>query len=258
VIVSFEDLASGWNEWLDPGVLRVDAQDSTRLGLNLIAYVTAEHRFARFLSRTRDIAGPSIRPREQLLFPQLVHDGNWNPNPSAIPLFLKELASNTSIAVRFERKAMEIKDPALFEHPLLYMTGSWNPGFGRDEVVLLRRYLLNGGTLIADAASGRTEFDAAFRSLAAELYPDNPLQVLPPDHPVFTCFHTLNTLTLHHELEPIEPIIEAVNVDGRPVMLYSRYGLGDGWAHQFSAYARCYNTIDALKLATNLIVFVMQ
>lgn len=258
VIVSYEDLASGWQEWHNPGVIRVHAQDSTRLGLNLITYVTAEHRFARFLSRTREIAGPSIRPREQLVFPQLIHDGNWNPSPSAVPFFLKELGSNTSVAVRFERKALQVKDPTLFEHPLLYMTGSWNPSFSREEVALLHRYLSTGGTLLADAAAGRTEFDNAFRALCRSLFPDARLKPLPADHPLFTCFHQIDKLTLHHEKEPIVPVIEAVVLDGRPMVLYSRYGLGDGWAHQFSAYARCYTTTDALKLGTNLIVFLMQ
>jgi hypothetical protein len=258
VIVSFEDLASGWNEWTNPGVIRVKAADSTRLGLNLITYVTAENRYARFLSKTRDITGPSVRPREQLVFPQLIHDGNWNPNPSAVPFFLKDLASNTSIAVRFERKAMQIKDPALFDHPLLYMTGSWNPGLGREEVALLRRYLTNGGTLLADAAAGRAEFDVAFRALCAEVFPDAPLQPLPADHPLFTCFYPLDKLTLHHESEATTPVIEAVMVNNRPVILYSKYGLSDGWAHEFSVYARCYETADALKLGTNLIVYVMQ
>ena len=44
----------------------------------------------------------------------------------------------------------------------------------------------------------------------------------------------------------------------RPVILYSRFGLCDGWAHQFSAYARCYTAEDALKVGTNLLVYVMQ
>lgn len=258
VIVSLEDLASGWQEWHNPGVVRVHAQDSTRLGLNLITYVTAEHRFARFLSRTREIAGPSIRPRQQLVFAQLIHDGNWNPNPSAVPFFLKELASNTSVAVRFERKALQVKDPTLFEHPLLYMTGSWNPSLSREEIALLHRYLCTGGTLIADAAAGRTEFDVAFRALCGALFPDAALKPLPADHPLFTCFHAIDKLTLHHEKEPIAPVIEAVVLDGRPVILYSRYGLSDGWAHRFSAYARCYTTTDALKLGTNLVVYLMQ
>jgi len=257
-LVSLEDLAAGWNEWNKPDVRRVNAEDATRLGLNLITYVTAENRYAKYLSKTRTVAGPSVRPRQQLAFAQLIHDGNWNPNPSAVSLFLKELASNTSVAVEFERRTLQIKDPALFEHPLLYMTGSWDPAFSREERALLRRYLTNGGVLIADAAAGRQEFDAAFRSLCTELFPEQPLAPLPADHLLYKCFHTIDAVRMHHEAEPVAPSVEAVMLGGRPAILYSRFGLCDGWAHQFSAYARCLTTEDALKLGTNLIVFVMQ
>ena len=257
-IVSREDLACGWNQWHKPEVRRVHAEDATRLGLNLITYITAENRYAKYLSKTRTVVGPSVRPRQQLTFAQLIHDGNWNPHPSAVPLFLKELAANTSVAVRFERRTLQLKDPRLFEHPLLYMTGSWNPGLTREERVLLRRYLTNGGVLLADAAAGRQEFDAAFRGLCKELFPDVPLAPLPPEHLVYTCFHTVDAVRLHHEAEPVAPAIEAVMLGERPVILYSRLGLGDGWAHQFSAYARCYSAEDALRLGTNLVVYVMQ
>jgi hypothetical protein len=153
---------------------------------------------------------------------------------------------------------MSLKDPTLFEQPLLYMTGSWDPGLKPDEVVLLRRYLLTGGTLLADAAAGAAEFDIAFRKLCKTLFPDAALTTLPPDHPLFRSFHAIDKLALHHESEPVAPRIEALLIDGRPAILYSPYGLGDGWAHEFSAYARCYTTTDALKLGTNLIVYAMQ
>jgi len=258
VVVSLEDLACGWNQYNNPTVRRVSAKDSTRLGLNLITYITAENRFAKFLSKTQDVAGPSVRPREQLAFVQLIHDGNWNPNPSAVPLFLKELASNTSVAVQFERKAMGLKDPSLFDYPLLYMTGTWDPRLSDEEAALLHRHLLNGGMLIADAAAGRQEFDAAFRGLCKRLFPESPLKPLPADHPLYASFHRITALKLNHQADPVAPAVEAVMVNDKPVILYSRYGLCDGWAHEFSAYARSFTTEGALKLGTNLVVFAMQ
>jgi hypothetical protein len=258
VIVSLEDLASGWNRWNKPDARRVHAEDATRLGLNLITYVTAENRYAKYLSKTRTVTGPSVRPRQQLALAQVIHDGNWNPNPSALPLFLKELASNTSVAVQFERKTLHLKDPTLFEYPLLYMAGSWDPGLTREEQALLRRYLTNGGVLIVDAAAGRQEFDTAVRELCQGLFPEQALTRLPADHLLYKCFYTIDKVHLHHESEPVAPSIEAVMFGDRPAILYSRYGLSDGWAHQFSAYARCYTTEDALMLGTNLVVFVMQ
>ena len=257
-IVSFEDLASGWHHWENPGVQRVASEDSVRLGLNVVTYVAAEQRLASYLAKTREVAGPSVRPREQLAFVQLIHGGNWNPNPSAVPFFLKELASNTSIAVKFERQSMEIKDPALFDHPLLYMTGTWDPKLSQEETALLRRFLTNGGVLIADAASGRKEFDEGFRALCRKMFPDGGLQPLPASHPVFQSLAKIDKLHLNHRADAVQPSIEALIVNDRPAILYSKFGLSDGWAQEFSAYANAYTTTDALALGANLVVFAMQ
>ncbi|MBN2448688.1 MAG: DUF4159 domain-containing protein [Phycisphaerae bacterium] len=258
VIVSFEDLACGWNEWNNPSVKRVSAADSTRLGLNLITYVTAEQRYAKFLSETRDITGPSVRPRQQISFVQLIHDGNWNPNPSAVPFFLSELASNTSIAVDFTRQTTELKNPDLFSYPMLYMTGSWSPGFSDEEIAILRRFLTNGGVLIADAAAGRAEFDEAFRTLCARLFPDHALTPLPLDHALYHSFYDIAELRANHEQDPITPELLTITLADRPAIIYSPLGLSDGWSRQFSAYARAYATPDALKLGTNILIFAMQ
>jgi hypothetical protein len=258
VIVSLEDLACGWNQWNNPTVRRVAAEDSTKLGLNIITYATAENRLAKFLAKTIDVTGPSVRPRQQLTLTQIVHDGNWDPNPSAVPLFIKDLASNTSIAVQFERTPMPLKDPKLFEQPLLLMSGTWDPNLKDDEIALLRRYLTNGGVLLAESASGRVEFDVAFRELCTKLFPTTALAPLPSDHPLFTAFYKIDTVQVNHENEPVKPQIEAVMAGDKPVILYSRFGLSDGWAHQHSAYAKAYASADALKLGTNLVVYLMN
>ena len=91
-----------------------------------------------------------------------------------------------------------------------------------------------------------------------ELFPDHPLQELKSDDPLFSCFHKIGLVSAHHESNPIQPAIEAVTIDSKPAILYSKFGLGDGWARQFDAYAKCYAPDDAVKLGTNMIVYAMQ
>lgn len=258
VIVSLEDLACGWSKMKEVAVSRYTPVDSNRLGINLITYVTAELKLAKFLSQTRDLRGPNVRPRQQLVFAQIVHDGNWDPNPSGIPMLLKALGSNTSVAVKFVRRQFELRNPDLFSYPLLYMTGTWEPALTKAETALLRRHLAQGGTLIADAASGRHEFDVGFRKLVRELFADSPMQPLPRNHALYQSFYRIDKLRANHMEDAIEPRIEAVFLGDRPVVLYSPLGLSDGWAQQFSAFARCYSTEDSLKLATNIVVYAMQ
>jgi len=81
---------------------------------------------------------------------------------------------------------------------------------------------------------------------------------LKPDDPLFTSFHKIEKVSAHHEPQPIQPAIEAIVIDGRPAILYSKFGLGDGWAQQYDAYAKCYAPADAVKLGTNLVIYAMQ
>jgi hypothetical protein len=257
VIVSLEDMACGWNQWDNRAVKRYSLADSSALGVNLMTYVMAELRFARYLARTHEIEAPTVRPRQQLALVQLVHDGNWDPNPSGVPYLLKELAEKTAIAVKFERRQFEVRNPDLFAYPLLYMTGTWDPNLSDAEVAILRRHLAQGGVLLADSASGRREFDAAFRKLVARILPDSPLRKAPAEHPVFHCFYSVDRLAVNHETEPVPPEVEVAYLEDRPVVLYSPLGLSDGWSQQFSAYARCYTTEDSMKLTANMIVYAM-
>ena len=90
------------------------------------------------------------------------------------------------------------------------------------------------------------------------MFPEQPLIELEPGHPVYSSFYRLDALRVNHEMQAVRPAIEAVVVGNRPVILYSRLGLGDGWAQRYSAYARAYTAADAVKLGTNLIVYAMQ
>jgi hypothetical protein len=57
---------------------------------------------------------------------------------------------------------------------------------GGREKELLKEYLANGGFVVAEACCGRGEFDAEFRALVKDLFPDNEMFRLPPGHPLWT------------------------------------------------------------------------
>ena len=83
----------------------------------------------------------------------------------------------------------------LLESPVLFMSGNGGfvlTDFQKDS---LKKYLENGGFLFADACQGegcgRAEFDRSFRQLMVDLFPDSPLEPLPPNHPVWTSYEPL-------------------------------------------------------------------
>ena len=65
---------------------------------------------------------------------------------------------------------MPITDANLLSYPFLYLTGHGEFTLNEAEASNLKKFLNNGGFLLADACCGNLEFDRAFRrELAAEL-----------------------------------------------------------------------------------------
>ena len=73
----------------------------------------------------------------------------------------------------------------LLQTPVLFISGKDNLRLTADVKQRLREYVNQGGFIFAEACCNSKAFDAQFRALMKELFPDNPLRLLPPDHPVW-------------------------------------------------------------------------
>ena len=117
--------------------------------------------------------------------------GHWDPRPLAIAPLMQEMRQRTSVETQNERRALTLRDPALFSHPFLYMTGeqAFEP-FDTEELEILRRYLRFGGLMLIDDARGNKgqDFDASVRREIARLFPGRSLKILSPDHSVFRTY----------------------------------------------------------------------
>ena len=76
----------------------------------------------------------------------------------------------------------------LLQAPILFFNGHESPSFSEQEIDVLKSYIEEGGTLLAEACCGRAEFDQGFRNLISSMYPeqDNPLKLLSRDHPLWS------------------------------------------------------------------------
>jgi len=252
------DLCCGWDRHTHPYGQRVEPSDAIRMGTNIVAYVCANHRLGKYLAKTTTLRGPHVRPRQQFVFAQVRHQGDWNPMPSALAGLLKELANNTSASVKFDRKVLDLDDPNLYQHPFVYLTGMRDPRFSSREVANLRQYLRGGGFLLADATYGLREFDTAFRGLVKELFPEAKLETLTSRDPVFSSFYKIPTLVTTIDGSERPASLEGLYLDGHLVLVYSQYDLGCGWARTSCPYRKGIASDDALRLATNVIVNAMQ
>jgi hypothetical protein len=74
----------------------------------------------------------------------------------------------------------------LLQSPVVFFSGH-DKVPGDKEKEILQEYVENGGFIFAESCCGRSEFDDNFRGLMKELFPDSQLELLPKEHPLWTC-----------------------------------------------------------------------
>jgi hypothetical protein len=262
VIFSPCDLTCGWDGHEHPRGLRVVIDQARQIGANLVTYVLGNYQLGRFLSSSKVYFESEAPSRDDFVFAQLVHEGDWDPDPSAVHNLLKFARDNSTLEVKFKRQNVELKDPKSTTYPLLYMTGHREFHWSQDEVARLGRYLTAGGMLFADACCGRMSFDMAFRSEIAKVFPENRLERLPLDHPFYHCHYDVQTADytprVREDFGPFEtPELEGITIDGRLAVVYSKFDLGNGWEQFPHAYSYGVQDEAALQIGTNAIVYAI-
>jgi hypothetical protein len=154
--------------------------------------------------------------------------GDWYANPSSIPNLLREIQQRTTLPVDDREVVVTLSSPGLWDLPFLYMTGHGNVNLADEEVLILRRYLENGGFLHADDNYG---MDESFRREIARVFPDRPLVEVPLDHHIYGLVYSLpqGVPKIHeHDGEPAQGF--GIFIGDRLAVFYSfQTDLGDGW-----------------------------
>ena len=264
VIMTPYDLSCGWDGHFHEKGKRVwPAEDAKRLGVNMVCYALATYRLGRFLS-TRKVYFEQDEPGEdRLVIGQVVHGGDWDPVPSALLNLLKYAAANSTMEVKFKREAVNLGKVDPFNHPVLYMTGHFDFALKRAEAENLRRYLRNGGVLVADACCGMKGFDLAFRREMGRVLPGTKLEPVGLDDALFSAAGTRVTRVeytpmaqkAHPELEA--PVVYGAKIGGAWTVMYSPLGLGCGWEGEQNPFAKALVPKDSLRVGLSLLVYAL-
>ena len=262
VIFSPRDLTCGWDGHEHPRGTRVVIDQARQIGANIVTYILGTFQLGRFLSSTKVYFEATEPSRDDFVFAQLKHEGDWDPDPSAVHNLLKHARDNSTLEVKFKRQNVLLSDPKTAEYPLLYITGHREFHWDKEEVGRLQRYLKAGGMLLADACCGRTSFDMAFRREIAKVLPEMKLQRLPPDHPLYHSHYDIArvdyTPRVREDFGPFDtPELEGLSIDGRLAVVYSKFDLGNGWEQFPHAYSYGLKDEPALQIGTNVIVYAI-
>jgi hypothetical protein len=272
VILSIEDLSCYWQQKDNPDLMVQDqatALRALRLGSNVVAYATGKELLPDKLDARKIVALQQGAPgnRWVLQIGKLKHGGDYNVAPMAVPNLMASLRDNLKMNVAMEQRELTPLDENLIRFPIVYMHGRSQFQFNDEQTTRLREHLQRGGTLFADACCGREPFDTAFRAFAKKLFPDNELKQVPITHEIFGSSpggsdpigYDLTTVQYTKTMPRTqgEPFIEAVELDGRLVVIYSKYDIGCALERHQGSDCRGYVHESAVKIATNVILYAL-
>lgn len=270
------DHACRWQKWTryDIPTRRPDVKSqiaqSMSLGVNIIAYATNRELVSK-LNRPPVLAGEKedIAPRNAIEIARVRHTGGWDAAPHALR-HLQSSLEKLGYQMATTSPNIPATDPALRTYPIAYMHGRKNFAFSQEERDGLRGYLENGGVLIADSCCGSPQFDASFREMIAQTF-SKPLELIPVAHELYNMQQlghdvrrvtrriptTQQLGTLSVESSEGEPILEGLQINGRYVVVYSKYDISCALEQQNTQTCAGYSRIDAAKIATNMVIYAL-
>jgi uncharacterized protein DUF4159 len=108
----------------------------------------------------------------------------WTDFPDSDLNLSFRLQQVTSMKVDPNGRVMRLTDPDLFDYPWIYMVEPGSLSLREEEVPVLRKYLLNGGVLMADDFWGTVQWNN-FEQEILRVLPDSKFTDLTMDHPIF-------------------------------------------------------------------------
>ncbi len=219
--------------------------------------------------KTLEVAQPAAAPARQVALARITYGGNADPEPGAWPRLARILRAAPA-PLELSPALVGFPELDAAKYPVAHLTGTARFLVKDADCLALRQYLDAGGVLIADAGGGSKEFADSFVEMMARVYPEAKLMPLPPDHPVYTGvfasgngeevgevdFRKYGVVALGKRIT--EPDVEAITVNGRTRVLFSKYDITSGLLGSTTWGIVGYLPESATKLAGNMVRFALE
>jgi len=262
-----------YDEFDEP--IRNQINASLAIGANVIAYATnrelkkKDELFAR--SQPNDVQQDSIG-RGQLTIGKLRHGGLCDAAPKALANILRAAARELGILVDDTPTKLDLIDPAIFKHHMLFMHGRQAFVFDDAQRKNLRDFLERGGTLLADSVCASQPFTDAFRKEFSAGLPDRTIESIPNDDPLFSAStyggFDLRQVTLRSpaadggplssEKRKVPPQLEGIRIGDRWAVIFSPFDISCALEKQNSMECTGYDREDAEKIALNILLYSLN
>lgn len=138
--------------------------------------------------------------------------------------FLSNVQKETNLEVTPKYFDVKLREAKLFHYPFSVFSGEDDFKLQDAERQNLRKYLLNGGFVLASPSCSNEKWDKAFRREMKLTFPNHQLERLPMEDPIFNTVYDIKKLV---DKKGKTVLLEAMRINGRIAMIYSKEGLND-------------------------------
>jgi hypothetical protein len=253
------------------------------LARNIVAYATGMELPKPKLSFQKvERGGPDVGvSRSYFKAAQLALPGESEPAPDALKNLMSFLRDHAHIETARTTAVVSPFDDSILRFKFCYMHGRKPLTYTEEQLENLASNLQTGGLLLADAACNGTEqwkaFDASFREMCTKLFPKSKLEVIPEktedgkEEPLFKIAReagiNLKTVRCRRETangqpEPemhnYPPYLEGIKIDGRWVVIYSKYDIGCAIEGHKAADCLGHDKESALRIASAVVLYSLK
>ncbi len=185
---------------------------------------------------------------------------DWNMCPADAQQLLKGVSKVLGTEYRADTVRLSQFDPDPLRTPVLYVSGGRSITLPTDQEALLRRYVLAGGMVWFDSIAGSPYFYDSAKALCGRIFPEEPVRVLPPEHPIYHMAADIIKVALPPAAQTDRPLLEGVWVGSRVGVVVSKYGMGSGWDNAVPTLipgALYYDLRSSKEMGFNLVAYAL-
>lgn len=172
--------------------------------------------------------------------------------------------TNTRLAdgnnYQYATKALSSQGFDPVDIPLLYMTGDYHFTFTEAEVTNLRKFLVDGGTILFNASRGHEEFSESVVREMRRVLPSKTFMRAPLDHPIYNNRYRIKqVLVIINGIQRSSPPeVYTLDIGTRSAAILIPVGMSAAWSGSaYDSAGRHLIGESGIRMGVNLLAYVL-
>jgi len=191
---------------------------------------------------------------------RIKYPGVWDPEPAGWKR-LSNVMTRTKLTGVTTTTA-ELGKDQVTGAKIAHLTGTFDYKFSDAQKAEIKQFVAGGGTLIVDVAGGSGKVATSFEGTLADLFPGEKLEVLPPEHPLYSAGGGAKDEIAYRSYairngvgQTTSPRLQGIQQNGRLAVIYSREDLSVGLVGQEVDGVIGYTPATATALMTRILTY---